>query len=288
MKAIILAGGTGSRLFPSTLAICKQLLPIYDKPMIYYPLSIIMLAGIRDILIIASPDDHDRFQKIFKDGSHLGLSISYAKQEKPLGIAHAFVVAKDFILNESVCLILGDNIFYGKGMSGILEKAKNSNTNTIFGYHVNHPESYGVVSFDKDNKIIDIEEKPLKPKSHYAVCGLYFYDNDVVSIARSLKPSKRKELEITDVNRYYLKKNKLSLQILGRGFSWLDAGTHDDFYKASIYIQTLQERQGIKIACIEEIAYRKGFINEEQLIKLSKQYFNNDYGIYLKQCADDF
>ncbi len=287
MKGIILSGGFGTRLYPATLAVCKQLLPVFDKPMIYYPLSILMLANIKDILIISTPEDTQRFEKLFGSGAHLGLNISYKVQKRPEGLAQAFILGEDFIKKDNVCLILGDNIFYGSDLTALLEESFHlKNGATVFGYRVNDPSRYGVVEFDEKFNAVSIEEKPLKPKSNYAISGLYFYDNSVIEIAKSLKPSKRGELEITDINREYLARKKLKVKILGRGYAWLDTGTFDALQKASIFVQTIQERQGIKIACIEEIAYRKGFISKEKLKQLSLKY-NNEYGEYLKACADE-
>lgn len=286
MKGIVLAGGSGTRLYPATLAICKQLLPIYDKPMIYYPLSTLMLANIRDILIISTPSDTPRFQKLFGDGSHLGLQLSYAVQEKPGGLAQAFIVGKEFIGKDPVALVLGDNIFHGHDLTSILKDCVSLQKGAyIFGYQVKDPQRYGVVEFNADFQVVGIEEKPLKPKSQYAVPGLYFYDNEVIKIAESLKPSQRGELEITDINMAYLKKGSLQVRLLGRGYAWLDTGTFDAFQKASSFVQAIQERQGVKIACIEEIAYRMGFIGLEQLKVLGKGYKNNEYGEYLLQLA---
>lgn len=282
MKGIILSGGHGTRLYPATKAICKQLLPIFDKPMIYYPLSILMLANIKEILIISTPQDTPRFEMLFSDGRDLGLSFTYQVQPKPLGLAHAFILAEQFIGDDSVCLILGDNIFYGHNLSSILqESAKLQEGALIFGYHVNDPERYGVIEMDEDLNPISIEEKPLKPKSNYAVSGLYFYDNEVVKIAKSLKPSSRNELEITDINKHYLNMHKLKIKLLSRGFAWLDTGTFDAFQKASTFVQTIQERQGIKIACIEEIAYKMGFIDQKRFLLLAEKY-PNEYGDYLR------
>ena len=283
MKGIILAGGKGTRLYPVTLTVCKQLLPIYDKPMIYYPLSILMYSGIREILIISTPQDLPRFQDLFGDGSHLGLSFSYASQPQPVGIADSFLVGKSFIGQDPICLILGDNIFYGHNLEGLLNSCHDHQKGAIiFGYEVKDPERYGVIDFDENLKIQGIIEKPLNPPSRYAVTGLYYYDNDVIDIAANLKPSSRGELEITDVNRVYLKRGNLHLHLLERGFAWLDTGTHDALQKASAYVQTIQERQGIKISCIEEIAYKMGFIDQEQLFRLGALYPNNEYGDYLK------
>jgi glucose-1-phosphate thymidylyltransferase len=284
MKGIILAGGSGTRLYPATIAVCKQLLPIYDKPMIYYPLSVLMLAGIQDILIISTPEDTPRFEKLFGDGSHLGLRLQYAVQSQPAGLAQAFIVGEKFIENSPVALILGDNIFYGHNLFDILRQgASLVSGGLIFGYRVKDPHRYGVVQFDKEMKVIGIEEKPASPKSFYAVPGLYFYGPDVVSMAHSLKPSDRGELEITDINRIYLEEGRLTVRLLGRGHAWLDTGTFDSFQKASHFVQTIQERQGIKISCIEEIAYRKGLITKEQFQDLSERYIKNDYGEYLRQ-----
>ena len=282
MKGIILAGGKGTRLYPVTLATSKQLLPVYDKPMIYYPLSVLMLAGIREIMIISTPEDLPRFQSLFKNGSHLGLEISYMAQPNPEGIAQSFILAEDFIGDDTVCLVLGDNIFYGHNLAKIISEAKNLNAGAhIFGYEVKNPESYGVAELNSQNQIIGIVEKPKVPPSCYAITGLYFYDNDVVEIAKSLKPSPRGELEITDVNQAYLTRGDLRFQILERGFAWLDTGTHEALQKASAYVQTIQERQGIKIACIEEIAYQMGFIDHEMFLKLVELHDKSEYGAYL-------
>jgi glucose-1-phosphate thymidylyltransferase len=283
VKGIILAGGSGTRLYPATIALCKQLLPIYDKPMIYYPLSVLMMAGIKDILIISTPEDTPRFEKLFGDGSQLGLRFQYAVQEKPAGLAQAFIVGAEFIGSEPVALILGDNIFYGHDLASILQDGVNlTSGGMIFGYQVKDPERYGVVHFDDQMKALGIEEKPLKPKSSYAVPGLYFYGPDVVEIARNLKPSPRGELEITDVNRVYLEQGRLNVRLLERGHAWLDTGTFDAFHKASAFVQAIQERQGIKISCIEEVAYRKGYINRDQLLQLADRYAKNEYGEYLR------
>ncbi|MEO0292884.1 MAG: glucose-1-phosphate thymidylyltransferase RfbA [candidate division WOR-3 bacterium] len=290
MKGIILAGGEGTRLYPVTQVITKQLLPIYDKPMIYYPLSVLMLTGIRDILIISTPKDLPRFRELFGDGSQFGLRFQYKEQPKPNGIAEAFIIGEEFIGSDNVSLILGDNIFYGHGFSKILreslQKVERESGGVIFGYYVNEPERYGVIEFDKNGKVLSIEEKPKKPKSNYVVTGLYFYDNDVVNIAKSLKPSKRGELEITDVNNEYLKRNKLNVKLLGRGFAWLDTGTHENLLEAGEYISMIETRQGLKIGCIEEIAYRMGFIDKKQLLKFSEKYRNN-YGKYLRKIAEE-
>ncbi|MDP2216511.1 MAG: glucose-1-phosphate thymidylyltransferase RfbA [Methanolobus sp.] len=283
MKGIILAGGNGTRLYPVTIPICKQLLPIYDKPMVYYPLSVLMLAGIREILIISTPDDIPSFEKMFGDGSKWGLSLSYKVQPSPDGLAQAFIHGEEFIGNDNVCLVLGDNIFYGPRFSPLLKQsAKLKEGAVIFGYQVKDPERFGVVAFDKDKKVTSIEEKPEKPKSHYAVTGLYFYDNDVIQIAKSIKPSDRGELEITSVNEEYLKRGKLKVELLGRGFAWLDTGTHDSLIAASHFVQTIEQRQGYKIACLEEIAYNSGWITAEQVREMASLLKKNDYGTYLE------
>lgn len=282
MKGIILAGGKGTRLFPMTQTVCKQLLPIFDKPLIYYPLSVLMLAGIKDILIISTPEDQSSFQKLFKDGSQLGINISYTVQTEPRGLADAFIVGKEFIGNDSVCLILGDNIFYGHGLPELLNNAiNNKNSATVFGYYVHDPERYGVVEFNNTGDVLSIEEKPENPKSNYAVVGLYFYDNEVVSIAPNIKPSDRREIEITAVNNEYLKKGKLKVELMGRGFAWLDTGTPESMTDASNFVKTVQDRQGLKIGCIEEIAYYKKYINEQQLIQLAEPLKKSGYGHYL-------
>lgn len=283
MKGIILAGGKGTRLYPITSVICKQLLPIFDKPMIYYPLSILMLAGIRDILIISTKEDTPRFERLFGDGEQLGLNLDYAIQTNPSGLAQAFTIGASFIGDSSVSLILGDNVFYGHDFSTLLKDCiKLKEGGIIFGYHVAQPSRYGVLEFDKNKAPIKIEEKPKFPKSSYAVPGLYFYDNEVIEIAKHLKPSKRGEFEITDINNIYLERKKLSVRLFGRGYAWLDTGTFDAFYKASAFVQAIQERQGIKIACIEEVAYRMGFIDLEELEKLTKNLLENEYKFYLK------
>lgn len=284
MKGIILAGGKGTRLYPVTLGVCKQLLPVYDKPMIYYPLSVLMMAGIYEILIISTSEDLSRFQALLGDGTHLGLQISYLIQQQPEGIAQAFLIAEDFIGEESVALVLGDNIFYGQQLQGILATCRNLEQGAIiFGYEVNDPERYGVVEFDKQLRVTNIVEKPAHPTSRFAVTGLYFYDNTVIEIARTLRPSLRNEYEITDVNLAYLKRGDLHLRILERGFAWLDTGTHEALQQASAYVQTIQMRQGIKIACVEEIAYQMGFIDESQLMKLAEKFGLSEYGSYLLQ-----
>lgn len=290
MKGIVLAGGSGTRLYPSTMTVSKQLLPIYDKPMVYYPISVLMLAGIRDILIISTPLDLPNFEKLLGDGSQFGVKFSYKVQPSPDGLAQAFILGEEFIQKDPVALVLGDNIFYGQGFSGMLRMATRSAENgvaTVFGYPVRDPERYGVVEFDKDNKVVSIEEKPLKPKSNFAVTGLYFYDNKVVDYAKSLKPSKRGELEITDLNRIYLEKNKLNVELFGRGFAWLDTGTHKSLLQAGGYVQTIEENQGIKIACLEEVAYRMGFITKGELLNLTKDYKNNEYYSYVRKLAED-
>jgi len=288
MKGIILAGGSGSRLYPLTLGVSKQLLPVYDKPMIYYPLSVLMMAGIREILIISTPHDLPIFQKILGDGSQLGMSFSYAQQPRPEGLAQAFIIGSSFIGRESVCLILGDNIFYGQGLSKILQRAvRLTSGGLIFGYLVRDPERYGVVEFNSDGTVTGIVEKPQKPKSSYAVPGLYFYDNEVVEIARNLKPSARGELEITDVNTAYLRRGDLMVELLGRGFAWLDTGTHEALQQAASYVQAIQERQGLKVSSVEEIAFRMGYIDVEQLRFLASNYLKNDYGQYLIEIADE-
>jgi glucose-1-phosphate thymidylyltransferase len=287
MRGIILAGGRGTRLYPATLVVSKQLLPIYDKPMIYYPLSVLMLAGIREILIISTPEDLPRFQHLFGDGSHLGLSFSYASQERPEGIAHSLIIAHSFIGNETVALILGDNIFYGHHLRELLQSCRDLEKGAvIFGYEVKDPERYGVVEL-VNGVVTRIVEKPKEPPSPYAVTGLYFYDNEVVEIAKNLRPSERGELEITDVNQAYLERGTLRFKILERGFAWLDTGTHDALQKASAYVQAIQERQGIKIACIEEIAYQMGYIDSDQLSKLSQGFLSSDYGTYLQKFSKD-
>ena len=287
MKGIVLAGGAGTRLYPSTMVVSKQLLPIYDKPMIYHPVSVLMLAGIKDILIISTPQDLPNFKKLLGDGSQFGVKFSYKKQPSPDGLAQAFILGEEFIGNDCAALILGDNIFYGPGFSATLKNAvKRSETQggaTVFGYQVKDPERFGVVSFNDKGIVETIEEKPQKPKSNYAVTGLYFYDNKVVEYAKNLKPSARGELEITDLNKIYLEKEKLNVELLGRGFAWLDTGTHHSLLQASQYVQTIEENQGIKIACLEEVAYRMGFVTKENLQKQAEQYKNNEYFNYIKR-----
>ena len=288
MKGIILAGGSGTRLYPITRVVSKQLLPVYDKPMVYYPLSVLMLAGIRDILLISTPEDLPLFKKLLGDGSNLGLSFIYEEQPRPEGLAQAFLIGKSFIGNDPVCLILGDNIFYGHTLTGILKRAVRLNKGgLIFGYLVKDPERYGVVEFDSNGNVIGIEEKPKKPKSNYAVPGLYVYDNDVIDIAANLKPSARGELEITDVNLEYLKKGQLKVELLGRGFAWLDTGTQASLIQASQYVQAIEERQGTMIGCIEEIAFQRGYISSEQLATLADEMKTSRYGEYLRRLLDD-
>jgi len=287
MKGIILAGGSGTRLYPITRSISKQIIPVYDKPMIYYPLSVLMLAGIREILIISTPTDISLYENLLGDGSQLGLKLSYVIQPSPDGLAQAFILGEEFIGDDNVCMILGDNIFYGYNFSGILEDAaKLEDGAMVFGYYVNDPHRYGVVEFDDAGNVISIEEKPEHPKSNYAVTGLYFYANDVVQKAKNLSPSKRGELEITDLNRLYLNEGKLKTKLLGRGFAWLDTGTHESLLQASNFISTIENRQGLKVSCIEEIAYKKGFISKEQLLELAQPLSKNQYGQYLIDLAE--
>jgi len=291
MKGIILAGGSGTRLYPLTKTVSKQLMPIYDKPMIYYPLSVLMLAGIQEILIISTPEDLPRFEQLLGDGSDIGMKFEYIVQPSPDGLAQAFILGKDFIGNEDACLILGDNIYYGHGMTDMLanavSNAKDKNMATVFGYHVHDPERYGVVDFDLVGKALSIEEKPEKPKSNYAVTGLYFYPNDVVVKAAKVIPSDRGELEITTVNQMYLNEERLAVELMGRGYAWLDTGTHESLLEASTFIETIEKRQGLKVACIEEIAFEQGYINKKQLIKLAQPLAKNQYGQYLLRRAEE-
>lgn len=288
MKGIVLAGGSGTRLYPITKSISKQIIPVYDKPMIYYPISVLMLAGIREILIISTPEDIHLYQNLLGDGRDLGLRFEYAIQPSPDGLAQAFIIGESFIADDSVCMILGDNIFYGFDFSRTLrEAARLEDGALVFGYYVNDPERYGVAEFDGNGKVLSIEEKPLEPKSNYAVTGLYFYSNDVVGKAKSLKPSKRGELEITDLNRLYLEEGRLNLKIMGRGMAWLDTGTHDSLLEASVFISTIENRQGLKVACLEEIAFRSGYISREQLLRLAEPLKKNHYGTYLTKIAQE-
>jgi len=291
MKGIILAGGSGTRLYPLTKGVSKQLMPIYDKPMIYYPLSVLMLAGIQEVLIISTPEDLPRFEQLLGDGTDIGMKFEYIVQPSPDGLAQAFILGKDFVGDDSACLILGDNIYYGHGMSQMLasavNNAENKNMATVFGHHVNDPERYGVVDFDKTGKALSIEEKPEKPRSNYAVTGLYFYPNDVLKKATEVVPSERGELEITTVNQMYLNEERLTVELMDRGYAWLDTGTHESLLEASTFIETIERRQGLKIACIEEIAFEQGYIDRSQLIKLAQPFVKNQYGQYLLRCAGE-
>ena len=291
MKGIILAGGSGTRLYPITKGVTKQLMPIFDKPMIYYPLSVLMLSGIQDVLIISTSEDLPRFEKLFGDGSDIGMKFKYIVQPSPDGIAQAFILGKDFICNEDVCLILGDNIFYGNGLidklSHAVSNTSSRNVATVFGYHVNDPEHYGVVEFDYSGKALSLEEKPVAAKSNYAITGLYFYPNDVIKKVNELIPSNRGELEITSINQMYLNENRLTVDLLGRGYAWLDTGTHESLLEASTFIETIERRQGLKVACIEEIAFEKGYINKEQLTKLVQPLSKNQYGKYLQRLLEE-
>jgi glucose-1-phosphate thymidylyltransferase len=287
MKGIVLAGGSGTRLYPITRGVSKQLLPVYDKPMIYYPLSVLMLAGIRDILMITTPEDQSGYIRMLGNGGDFGINLSYAVQPKPEGLAQAFLIGEEFIANDSVCLVLGDNIFWGQGFTPILKRAAAREAGaTVFGYQVKDPERFGVVEFDQDKKAISIEEKPEQPKSHYAVTGLYFYDNEVVDIAKGVKPSDRGELEITCVNNAYLERGELNVELLGRGFAWLDTGTHDSLLEAAMFVETIEKRQGYKVACLEEIAWRNGWLDEDEVLRAGKELAKTSYGEYLESIVN--
>jgi glucose-1-phosphate thymidylyltransferase len=286
-KGIILAGGSGTRLYPITKGISKQLLPVYDKPMIYYPLSVLMLAGIRDVLVITTQEDQSSFRRLLGSGKQFGIDISYTIQPRPEGLAQAFIIGEEFIGDDSVCLVLGDNIYYGQGFSKLLQAANNRDVGaTVFGYRVNDPERFGVVAFDENRRAVSIEEKPVKPKSSFAVTGLYFYDNDVIDIAKSARPSSRGELEITTINQEYLERGDLTVEVLGRGYAWLDTGTYDSLHEASGFIETLEKRQGLKVACLEEVAFRMGYIDRDQLLAQAQEHEKNSYGTYLKQLVE--
>ncbi|WP_185267785.1 glucose-1-phosphate thymidylyltransferase RfbA [Halopseudomonas xiamenensis] len=287
MKGIVLAGGSGTRLYPITKGVSKQLLPIYDKPMIYYPLSVLMLAGIRDILLISSPEDISSYKRLLGNGSGFGISLSYAEQPSPDGLAQAFIIGEEFVGSDTVCLVLGDNIFYGQGFSPMLKAAARRGTGaTVFGYQVKDPERFGVVSFDENRRAVSIEEKPLKPQSSYAVTGLYFYDNDVVKMAKQVEPSPRGELEITSINQAYLERGDLNVELLGRGFAWLDTGTHESLLEAGLFVETIEKRQGYKVACLEEIAYNNGWLSKEELHRIGQSLSKNSYGQYLLSLAE--